>query len=155
MPVRNRLEPAGPDRLHREEARSASCTGNGTRRDADVLVCAKLRRYYTFPAFGDPVFVDGICFFLPDGTRIENFPEKHSENCTRKHQETNQWFKHTVRIMKNLRNTMIEKKLIEDRTSRCSLRYGLRSAGPGSTGWLPLRDAASAILIATRGALIL
>lgn len=88
--------------------------GNGTRRDADVLVCAKLRRYYAFPAYGDPLFVDGICFFLPDGTRIENFPEKHSENCSQKHQDTRQWFKHTVRIFKNLRNTMIQKQIIED-----------------------------------------
>lgn len=66
--------------------------GNGTRRDADVLACAKLRRYFTFPAYGDPVFVDGICFFLPNGTRIENFPERHSENCSTKHQDTKQWF---------------------------------------------------------------
>ncbi|MBR0842929.1 nucleotidyltransferase [Bradyrhizobium liaoningense] len=88
--------------------------GNGTRRDADVLVCAKLRRYYTFPAYGDPLYVDGICFFLPEGTRIENFPEKHSANCTQKHQDTRQWFKHTVRIFKNLRNAMIEKKIVED-----------------------------------------
>ncbi|POR41809.1 nucleotidyltransferase [Methylobacterium sp. V23] len=88
--------------------------GSGTRRDADVLVCAKLRRYYTFPANGTPVYVDGICFFLPDGTRIENFPEVHSQNCTAKHQKTSQLFKHTVRIFKNLRNTMIEKKIIED-----------------------------------------
>src|SRR3954464_4927027 len=32
--------------------------------NADVLVCAKLRRYYSFPTFGYPSFVDGICFFL-------------------------------------------------------------------------------------------
>lgn len=89
--------------------------GNGTsRRDADVLVCAKLRRYYSFPAYGEPTFVDGICFFMPDGTRIENFPEKHSENCTAKQKTTNSWFKHTVRIFKNLRNTLVEKKIITD-----------------------------------------
>lgn len=88
--------------------------GNGTRRDADVLVCAKLRRYYSFPASGSPRYVDGICFFLPDGTRVENFPEKHSDNCTTKHQSTRLWFKHTVRIFKNLRNTMAGAGMIED-----------------------------------------
>ncbi|MCW2194991.1 hypothetical protein AB7M45_007764 [Bradyrhizobium elkanii] len=89
--------------------------GNGTsRRDADVLICAKLRRYYSFPEFGQPHYVDGICFFLPSGIRIENFPEKHAENCTTKHQDTRQWFKPTVRIFKNLRNTMIKNKIIED-----------------------------------------
>jgi hypothetical protein len=88
--------------------------GNGNRRDADVLVCAKLRRYYKFNGPADESHVDGICFFLPDGTRIENFPERHSDNCTTKHQVTKSWFKPTVRTFKNLRNSMIEAKIIED-----------------------------------------
>jgi hypothetical protein len=88
--------------------------GNGSRRDADVLVCAKLRRYHKFRGPNDESHVDGICFFLPDGTRIENFPELHSDNCTTKHQETNTWFKPTVRTFKNLRNSMIAAKIIED-----------------------------------------
>ncbi|MGE3991148.1 nucleotidyltransferase domain-containing protein [Pseudorhodoplanes sp.] len=88
--------------------------GNGNRRDADVLVCAKLKRYYTFPAIGNPRVAEGICFFLPDGTRVDNYPELHSDNCTTKHQNTRSWFKHTVRIFKNLRNTMIEKLIIAD-----------------------------------------
>jgi hypothetical protein len=83
--------------------------GNGSsRRDADVLVCAKLRRYHSFPSDGTPTYTDGVCFFLPDGTRVENFPELHSSNCTTKHQATSKWFKHTVRIFKNLRNTMTD-----------------------------------------------
>ena len=88
--------------------------GNGTRRDADVLVCAKLRRYYTFPQYGDPVFVEGICFFLPGGTRIESSPIQHSDNCTTKHQETQQWFERRFAYFENLRNTMIEKRIITD-----------------------------------------
>lgn len=88
--------------------------GSGTRRDADVLVCAKLRRYHRFKGWGDQRYVEGIRFFRSDGTRIDNFPTQHSANCTQKHQATSNWFKHTVRIFKNLRNTMIEKKLIED-----------------------------------------
>jgi hypothetical protein len=89
--------------------------GNGTRRDADVLVCAKLRRYYSYPQFGSPTYVDGICFWPANGgSRVENFPERHSEDCTKKHQDTRSWFKHTARIFKNLRNTMIEKHLIRE-----------------------------------------
>jgi len=87
--------------------------GNGSRRDADVLVCAKLRRYYKFKGPYEESHVDGICFFLPDGTRIENFPEEHSNNCTSKHQATRQWFKPTVRVFKNLRNTLISINVIE------------------------------------------
>lgn len=87
--------------------------GDGNRRDADVLPCATLRRYYRFKGWNDQRYAEGICFFLPDGTRIENFPIQHSENCTAKHQNTKQWFKHTVRIYKNLRNSMINKNMID------------------------------------------
>lgn len=96
------------------DSKAVFIKGNGTRRDADVLVCAKLRRYYSYPESGEPRYTDGICFFLPDGTRIENYPERHYDNCVQKHQNTNQWFKHTVRIFKNLRNTMIQKGQIKD-----------------------------------------
>ena len=88
--------------------------GNGTRRDADVLVCAILRRYHRFKNWQDQRFTEGIRFFRPDGTYIDNFPILHSDNCTKKHQDTTKWFKHTARIYKNLRNTMIEKKVIVD-----------------------------------------
>jgi hypothetical protein len=87
--------------------------GNGARRNADVLVCAKLRRYYSFPQYGEPSCVDGVCFWSASN-RIENYPEVHSENCTTKHQDTGGWFKHTVRIFKNMRNTMIEKRIIRE-----------------------------------------
>jgi len=88
--------------------------GGGARRDADVLVCAKLRRYHRFKSWQDQSYTEGICFFRTDGTRIDNFPTLHSDNCTAKHQATKSWFKHTVRIYKNLRNAMIDKKLITD-----------------------------------------
>jgi hypothetical protein len=88
--------------------------GNGSRRDADVLPCAEFRRYRKFKASHDQEYEKGICFFLKDGTRIENFPKQHSDNCTSKHQLTKQWFKPTVRTYKNLRNKMIEDGKIEE-----------------------------------------
>ena len=88
--------------------------GSGARRDADVLICAKLRRYSRFKSWQDQRYDEGICFFRSDGTRIDNFPIQHSDNCTKKHQGTNKWFKHTVRIYKNLRNTMIQEHRVED-----------------------------------------
>jgi hypothetical protein len=87
--------------------------GNGTRRDADVVIAAEFRRYYTYPAQGNPTFDIGICFFLSDGTRIENFPKQHHENCVTKNQST-PWFKRTVRTYKNLRNKMIADGDIKD-----------------------------------------
>jgi hypothetical protein len=81
---------------------------NGGRRNADVLPAANFRRYHKFNSTSDQSYVEGICFYLPDSTRIENFPKQHSENLTTKHQATTQWFKPTARIFKNMRNRMIE-----------------------------------------------
>lgn len=88
--------------------------GNGARRDADVLVCAKLRRYHSFKSQQNHSYTEGICFFRSDGTRIDNFPIQHSDNCTTKHQSTKSWFKPTVRTYKNLRNALIRNKTIND-----------------------------------------
>jgi len=88
--------------------------GSGNRRDADVLVCAKLRRYRKGSTGTDAGYDEGICFFLPDRTRIINFPEQHSANCTAKHQATDEWFKRVVRVYKNMRNRMVDDGVIKD-----------------------------------------
>jgi len=88
--------------------------GNDNRRNADVLVCCKHRRYLRFKNLNDQKYHEGISFFKSSGVRIDNFPAQHSENCTTKHQDSKNWFKHTARIFKNLRNTMIEKGVIEN-----------------------------------------
>lgn len=82
--------------------------GSNGRRDADVLVCVKLRRYRKGSTGVDNQYDEGVCFFLPDKTRIVNFPEQHRDNCTTKHQNTNEWFKKVVRVYKNMRNRMVE-----------------------------------------------
>jgi hypothetical protein len=89
--------------------------GNGSRRSADVLVCGKHRRYTRFKSWSDQHYYEGVSFLSSNGDLINNFPVQHSDNCTKKHQDSRNWFKHTVRIYKNLRNAMIEKKLIEAR----------------------------------------
>lgn len=83
--------------------------GSGGRRDADVLPAAEFRRYFRYASASDQQFAEGICFWLPDGTQIINYPKQHSANCTAKHQRTKSWFKPTVRIFKNMRNAMIAK----------------------------------------------
>ncbi|MGA2492094.1 MAG: nucleotidyltransferase [Roseiarcus sp.] len=95
-------------------AKAIHIPGSGNRRDADVLPAFKFRRYRKFVSVGSEDYVEGLCFFALDGSRIENFPKLHSENCTAKHQATNQWFKPMVRIFKNMRNRMVSEGLIED-----------------------------------------
>lgn len=88
--------------------------GGGNRRDADVLPAAEFRRYFRYTSASDRKYAEGICFWLPDGTRIVNYPKQHSANCTAKHQQTNGWFKPMVRILKNMRNTMITRGRLSD-----------------------------------------
>ena len=51
------------------------------------MVAVEFRRYYKFKGRGpgNDDHVTGRCFFLPDGTRVENFPEQHKANLTAKH----------------------------------------------------------------------
>jgi hypothetical protein len=88
--------------------------GSGTRRDCDVLVCARFKYYYRFNSLYDESYAESICFFLKDGTRVVNFPKQHADNCTAKHKATSQWFKPTVRIYKNMRNYLVDSNMLQD-----------------------------------------
>lgn len=89
--------------------------GRNNRRNADVLVCQEFRRYYSYEPGAHGCHY-GVAFYV-NGTRIENFPKQHADNCTAKHQATNQNFKRMVRIFKNMRNTMIDKRLLADKVA--------------------------------------
>lgn len=88
--------------------------GNSGRRDADVLIASRFRRYHEFKSWTNQRYDEGICFFPTGGSMVENFPEQHSANCTSKHQATSNRFKPMVRIFKNMRNTMVQNKLLAD-----------------------------------------
>ena len=86
--------------------------GTSGRRNADVLIASQFRRYYEFKSWQNERYDEGVCFFPAGGSMIENFPKQHSNNCTTKHQNTKNYFKYMVRILKNMRNTMIAKGLL-------------------------------------------
>jgi hypothetical protein len=87
---------------------------NGGRRNADVLVSAQFRRYHEFHEVSNQRYDEGIAFKTLGGKLIENFPKQHSANLTRKHQNTNNRLKPVVRIFKNMRNHMVDKKLLAE-----------------------------------------
>lgn len=89
--------------------------GKNNRRNADVLVCQEFRRYYSYEP-GVHGCHYGVAFYV-NGSRIENFPKQHADNCTAKHEATNQNFKRMVRVLKNMRNSMIEKGLLADKVA--------------------------------------
>lgn len=82
--------------------------GDGNRRNADVIVAMEFRRYLKFNNIYDASYIEGICFFTTDGTRIANYPKHHSRNCTSKHQASDSWYKPMVRIFKNMRRRLVE-----------------------------------------------
>jgi hypothetical protein len=95
-------------------SKAITIRGNGTRRDADVLVCLTHRRYSTFISTNEANFHDGICFHRADGTKIINFPKQHSANCTTKHQMCQTRFKPMVRVIKNIRNRMVDAGVLQE-----------------------------------------
>lgn len=87
--------------------------GGNNRRTADVLICQQFSRYYSY-APGRHGCHYGVAFYV-NGSRIENFPKQHADNCTAKHQQTNQNFKRMIRVFKSMRNSMINKGLLADK----------------------------------------
>ena len=81
---------------------------NGSRRSADVVACYQHRRYTRFISLSDQAYVTGVTFPTTSSGTIINYPKQHSDNCTTKHQETNSWFKPTVRIFKNMRSKLVD-----------------------------------------------
>lgn len=88
--------------------------GNNGRRDADVLACIQHRRFTSYRSIWDNRHDKGICFWTTNGTMIINFPKQHMDNCTTKHQGTQNRFKPTVRILKNMRNAMVKDHYLAD-----------------------------------------
>ncbi len=85
----------------------------GNRRKADVLPCIAFRRYYKFKSLYDQSYTEGICFFDKASNRISNYPQQHRENLTAKHQSTGMRLKPMIRVLKNLRSCLIDKKMLE------------------------------------------
>ena len=92
---------------------------SGSRRSSDVIAAIEFRQYNR-GSYGRPWYESGICFFTSGGTRVVNYPEQHSENCTTKHGSTNNWFKPTVRMFKNMRSRAVEAKISQ--STRICLR---------------------------------
>lgn len=86
---------------------------NGSRRKTDVIVAIGFRRYFKFRSSSDSRYVEGICFWNSKGQRIANYPKQHSANLTIKHQASSKWLKPMARVVKNMRNRMVDEGLIK------------------------------------------
>jgi hypothetical protein len=89
--------------------KAIAIAAHGNRRDADVVAAVQFRRYWSYKSVHNQNYTDGICFWTQGGTQIVNYPKQHKANATTKHQATNSWFKPCVRILKNMRNAMVDR----------------------------------------------
>ncbi len=72
--------------------------------DADVLICQQYRKYERFPDRSGEEYIQGIVFFTGNRKKIINYPTRHYDNGCSKSQKTNNRYKETVRIFKNIRS---------------------------------------------------
>lgn len=75
--------------------------------DADVVVCQQ--------AFVNSV--ECIRFFAQDGRKIINYPKKHHDSGADKNKRTNETYKPTVRIFKNMRERLIRDGKLDSETA--------------------------------------
>ncbi len=85
--------------------------GNTYRVNADVVPCFTLKRFRT----ATEVSAEGIRFYSDDNKEIESFPEQHYRNGVSKNTSTGRMYKRTVRILKRVRNELIESGTISEK----------------------------------------
>jgi predicted nucleotidyltransferase len=85
--------------------------GNSYRITADVVPCFVHRRFSNLK----DTEVSGIQFYSDrENEKIVSFPEQHHSNGVTKTNATGRMYKRTVRILKVMRNIMVEKGIITD-----------------------------------------
>lgn len=86
--------------------------------DADVIPALQVRKFTSFPAVGDPSFIEGIRINPLSGGKIVNYPKEHKQNGYSKNKRTNDLYKPTVRQVKRLRRFAVDQgRVSEDATS--------------------------------------
>lgn len=81
---------------------------------ADVVVCLQYRKYPQYPKNATD-YVEGMTFYVQDENRwVINYPKLHYANGVTKNAQprTNGWYKPTVRLFKNARTYLVERKVI-------------------------------------------
>jgi len=96
-----------------EGNKSITVAAQSGRLNADVVPCLHYRKYRYFRGLGDEKYVDGIALDTQrEGSQMISFPKLHYENGVKKHANTNNFYKPTVRLFKNARSYLIDNNSI-------------------------------------------
>lgn len=75
---------------------------------ADVVPAFQYRNYKYIGSIDPDRFVNGIYFLASDMSEVINYPKVHIENGNNKNIKTNRRYKKAVRIMKKIKNNMVD-----------------------------------------------
>lgn len=93
-----------------ESNKSLKVVGGSGRLPADVVPCTLYRNYYQVERYS---YAEGMCFWTrSDGRMIINYPKLHYDNGVTKMANTNNNYKKTVRIFKNIRTHLAVNNII-------------------------------------------
>lgn len=77
---------------------------------ADVVPAFQLRNYYYLRSTDPNKYIEGTWFVAKDRKEVANYPKRHIQNGVNKNNATNYKYKKLVRIMKHIKNNMVEDK---------------------------------------------
>jgi len=86
---------------------------DGSRLPADILVCLQYRNYFKL---NYSTYIEGILFWTRNESReIINYPKLHYDNGVSKNKKCDNLYKPAVRIFKNVRTYLSNKKILDKR----------------------------------------
>ena len=79
---------------------------------ADVVPAFQLRNYYYNNSKDPRKYIEGTWFVANDGEEVSNYPKIHIYNGVVKNEATNHYYKKLVRIMKHIKNDMVDNEVV-------------------------------------------
>ncbi len=76
--------------------------------NADVVPTFQLRNYACLSSTDPNRYLEGTWFISEDGGEVTNYPKIHKLNGTEKNNDTNYKYKKLVRVMKHIKNNMVD-----------------------------------------------
>ena len=80
--------------------------------NADVVPAFQYRDFKIINSINPQKYIEGIKYLSSTGEQVINYPKDHIENGKQKNIDTNHEYKKLVRIMKHIRNEMVDKGIV-------------------------------------------
>jgi hypothetical protein len=88
--------------------KSINIEANSYHVNADIVPAFQYRDYKIINSTDPEKYVNGIKYLATDSTEVINYPKDHINNGKQKNNDSNYQYKRLVRIMKHIRNDMVD-----------------------------------------------